>query len=306
MNPQLASRFEDLLSPQVETFPYDYPLLFSTEGWWARRRSRQRFRLLKGIDPKLREVLREDERVYFITTGTTVSLGEQFFVGWLAYYLNRRALVFTTERILFVAIDRRHRARALLSQIPYAALASVRTTWNGLCRIKLVNRETYHFQGVPRADRKFLAGFLSDILQGTNAPFQRVQGFEHLCPFCATVVPGHPDRCPFCTGVFKSPRTAALRSLGWPGLGDWYLGHRAFAGFEMAGNALLWLLLVVLPLALPPTEEYPGPDAGYWISAAMVLAVAHAVDAAVTWHFALKGHHPEGPPPDRVPRPPVL
>lgn len=300
MNLQSARRYEELLTGEVEASPYDYSMLFQGEGWLARRRSKRRFKLLQAIAPKLDRILRTGERVYWITTGTTVSLGEQFFVGWAAYYLNRRALVFTTERILLLEVDQRSRPRKLASQIPYTAIASVKATWTGICRIRLLNKKNYNFQSVPRADRKFLAQFLSDIVQGTNAPFQRIQGLEHLCPFCFTLVPGHPPACSSCGGGFKSPQRAGLLSMIFPGLGDWYLGHRGFAVMEMLGSGFLWLVLVIVPLLPSPSddpEEFPPPDGAYWLTVAIILLVTHGIDAVMTRHFALKGHHPHGPAP---------
>ena len=314
MNAQTARRFEDLLPASSEPTPYDYGMMFKADGFFARWRSKKRFSLLKGIDVQLRRVLHDGEKVFFMTPGTTVSIGEQFFVGWIAYYLNARALVFTTERVLLLAIDSRKRAGRLVSQIPYTAIASVSSTWTGMCRVKLLNKETFNFQNVPTADRKFLAGFLADIVKGTNAPFERVQGLEHLCPHCFKVVPGHPYRCPACHGRFKSPAKAAIRSLIFPGLGDWYLGHRGFAVLEMLGSTFLWLAFVWLPLlamALPADPEMAEPeleplDASYWITAAIIIGVSHLIDAMMTRHFARKGHHPDGPARAAAGGPPVL
>ena len=296
MNVQMAQRFEDLLDNPSESSPYEYSMMFARDGWLARKRSAKRFKLLKGIDPKLQRILRAGERVYFVTTGTTATLSEQFFVGWAALYINRRALVFTTERIILLQIDRRGRPRELVSQMPVAALASVRATWTGTCRVKLLNREVHNFQHVPRTDRKFVAKLLGDIAQGTTAPFSRGQGVEHLCPHCFTSVPGWPDSCPTCSGEFKSERAAMLRSLAFPGLGDWYLGHRAFAGFEMLGSAFLWLVLVVAPLLASFDPEAEPLDPTYWVTAAVIIGIGHAVDAVMTRHFARKGHHPGKPP----------
>ncbi len=301
MNVQTARKFEDLLSGPAEPAPYDYEMMFKADGFFARQRAKKRFKLLKGVDAKLRRVLHAEERVYFMTTGTTVSIGEQFFVGWVAHYLNMRAIIFTTERVLLVAVDGKKRAEKLVSQIPYASIGSVKSTWTGICRIKLVNKETYSFQGVPKADRKFLAEFLADLVSGTAAPFQRGHGIEHLCPHCYTFVPAHPAACPGCSGAFKLPGKAALLSLLFPGLGDWYLGHRGFAVLEMFGAGFMWLVFVVLPLITPPDPELGPLDAGYWITVAVILLIAHGIDAMMTRHFALKGHHPHGKTPAAPP-----
>ncbi len=299
MNPQTAKNFEDLLGESVEPSPYDYGMMFKADGFFAKRRSAARFKLLKGIDAKLRQVLRPGEKVFFMTPGTTVTLAEHFFVGWMAHYLNLRALVFTTDRVLLVEIDSSHKSGRLVSQIPYAAIATVKSTWTGICRVKLLNKQTLDFQRVPKADRKFLADFLADIVKGTNAPFERMQGVEHLCPHCYRMVPSHPPACPTCTGEFKSPKKAAWLSLIFPGLGDWYLGHRGFAVIEMLGSAFGWFVLVIGPLLGTEPEADGEPlDTEYWIFAVIILFIGHAIDAVMTRHFALKGHHPHGKSPD--------
>lgn len=292
MNLQSAKRYEDLLTGTVDPSPFDYAVMFKTDGFFARRRAKTRFKLLKAIERKLLGILQPQERVYWITTGTTVSIGERFFVGWIAYYLNRRALVFTTERVLLLEISLNEKPGHLVSQITYTAIASVKSTWNGMCRVKLLNKTSYNFQSVPSADRKFLTDFLRDITQGTNAPFQRIQGLEHLCPHCYTVAAGYPAVCPACAGGFKSARKAALMSFIFPGTGDWYLGHRGFAVLEMLGTCVSWLALVIAPLLLPADAEAEPPTTEYWLTISVILLVGHSIDAVMTHNFARKGHYP--------------
>lgn len=300
MNLQTAQRYEDLLAGTVDPSPFDYAVMFQGEGYFARRRAQWRFKLLKAIERKLLGMLRPQERIYWVTTGTTVTLGEQFFVGWIAYYLNRRALIFTTERVLLLEISRSDKPGHLVSQIPYTAIASVKSTWTGMCRVKLLNKTTYNFQSVPSADRKFLADFLTGITQGTNAPFQRVQGLEHLCPHCYTLVPAHPPACSACAGGFKSARKAAIMSFLFPGVGNWYLGHRGFAILEMLGTCFTWFFLVVaqlLILLLPADPAIEPLTSEYWITVAVLLLIGHSIDALTTYNFARKGHYPHGAPP---------
>lgn len=292
---QTAKKYEELLGGTAAPAPYDYALLFKADGFFARMRARRRFKLLKGVDARLRQMLRPEERVYYLTSGTTVTVAEHFFVGWAAHYINLRALVFTTERVLLLQIDSRKRAHGLVSQLPYSALREVKATWNGYCQIKLVGGQTYNFLSVPKADRKYLADFLGDIVKANAAmPAGAKAGLEHLCPHCFTMVPAHPLACPVCHGAFKSARKASLLSLIFPGFGDWYLGHRGFAIMEMFGSLFMWLVLIISPLIAEPDPEYGEPDAVYWIIAFVVVALAHTIDAVMTRHFALKGHHPDG------------
>lgn len=305
--PQSAKKYEELLASDVAASPYDYAMLFKAEGFFARQRAKNRFKLLKSIDAKLRAILRQDERVYYLTTGTTVTVAEHFFVGWAAHYLNRRALIFTTERVLLLEIGGRNRPGKLVSQMPYISIASVKATWTGTCRVKLLNKKTYNFQGVPKADRKFLADFLADVVKGTTAPFQREFGIEHLCPHCYTMLPGYPLACSTCAGGLKSAKKAALLSLLFPGAGDWYLGHRGFAVFELFGSCFMWFVLVIAPLLAPPGEEGTAQlGAEYWGTVLIIILGAHGIDAMMTHHFARKGHYPHGKVSDLAGLPPLV
>jgi hypothetical protein len=121
-----------------------------------------------------------------------------------------------------------------------------------------------------------------------------MQALEHLCPRCFAAVPGHPAECPACHAGFKSARIAAQRSLLFPGLGDLYLGHRGTAVFEMLGAAIVWIRLVIAPLAGGTDENGNGVAArpSYWVTALVMVAIIHCIDAAMTHNFALKGHYP--------------
>jgi hypothetical protein len=294
----VAQKFEELLGPGVAPAPYEYQTLFEAKSWFERRRAKRRFQLLKKLDPKLRAVLRPDERVFFVTAGTTMSAAEQFFVGWAASILNRRALVFTTERMLLVQIDSRNRPLHLLSQLRFDQIASVKSTWNGMCEVKLQRGLKLKFQGVPSAERKFLHKFLADIVgPATSGSVDHVNHLEHLCPKCYVIVPAFPDACPSCRAPFKSAKKAGLLSLAFPGLGDFYLGHKGFATFELLGGLFAWFILVVSPLlAGGIVDETTGEvflvNASYWITAAIILGIVHAIDGIMTHHFAEKGHHP--------------
>ena len=293
---QTARRYEELLSAPVEPSPYDYATLFQADGWLARRRAKARFQFLKTVDPKLRRILHPDEKVYYLTSGTTATMVEQFFVGWVAQLVNQRALIFTTERVLLLQIDHRKRPRDLVAQLPYTSIADLKSTWDGHCRLRLRNHTTLNFAGVPKADRKFLRGFLADILRDSVPPLPGVphQGIENLCPHCFQAVAGLPAACPHCRGGFKSTRRAVWLSALFPGMGSLYLGHRGVAAFEILGAAMVWLGMVIVPLLGSLGPDAPAPASDYWFSTAFALAFLHGIDALVTHNFATKGLHPAG------------
>lgn len=301
-----ARKYEELLGAGVDGSPYEYATLFKGEGLFARRRAQKRLKLLKLIDLKLRHILDRGEKVYFITQGTTVTTAEHFFVGWISYYLNMRALVFTSSRVIMIHVDSRQRPLELVSQLPYASIASVKSTWNRACSIRLLNREVLNFQYIPRADRKYMVEFLADIVQLTNAPFEQKRGVEQLCPHCFVFVPAHPSECPKCKGHFKSANKAGILSFIFPGVGGWYLGHRVFSVFEMIITFAIWFALVIAPILGIFSLQEALPDREYWIIVGIILLLVHVTGSIMTRHFGLKGHYPVGIAPLPATLPPFM
>lgn len=308
VNLHTAKRFEDLLGEGVEPSPYDYRLLFEAKGWFARGRAKARWRRLKKLDPKLRRVLRPDERVYYVSNGTLSNFGEQFFEGHAAaQYVNRRALVFTTERVILMQLGTSEKPGLLTSELPYAALREVKSTWTGFCQLTLMNGKKHKLSGMPKADRKYLHEFLNGVVAGTGAEatgagglHKGSDGLTHLCPHCFTPAPGRPERCPSCDGGIQSANKAALLSLIFPGLGDWYLGYRWLAAMEMFGAGFLWFVMVIAPLLGVRTDKGHEGEAVsdsafggvYWAIAAIAIVAAHGIDAVMTRSYGLKGHYP--------------
>jgi hypothetical protein len=302
-----AQNYDELLGTSVAASPYEYATVFQGDGFMGRQRCKNRLRLLKRIDFKLRHILERGEKVHFVTTGTTVGAGERFLFGLLAYCLNRRALVFTSRRILLLHINASNRPCELVSQLPYASIASVQPSWNGGCAIKLLNRETLNFQHLTGADRKYLIEFLADIVQLTNAPFEQKRGVEQLCPHCFVFVPDHLISCPACTGKFKSAGKAGLLSAIFPGLGGFYLGYRWFALLELLGAGGLWYFLVIDPLLdKSPMQSTPRADPEFWMTSAAIIVLAHIIDGMMACHFARKGHYPSGMAPLATSLPPFV
>jgi hypothetical protein len=266
-------------------------------GWLARRREAARRRLLERIDGKLARVLRAEESVVFACKGALASRAERFFAGHaVAYHVNLRALVFTTERVILMQISAGLKPRGLVSELPYALIRGVRSTWSGFFEVRLGNGETHRFSGIPRAERRFLEDRVMDVAADSTASAEMeadADGLMHRCPHCFAAVPGRPAECPACGGRIKSAGVATVLSALVPGAGDWYLGHRGFAVVEMLGAGLLWWVLVGQPVRHEIMHrDGDALGAGFWIWVLGVMAAVHVVAATITWSFARKGHHP--------------
>jgi hypothetical protein len=267
------------------------------ESWLARRRAQARERLLQRINGKLTRVLRPEERVVFACKGALASRAERFFAGHaVAYHVNLRALVFTTERVILMQISAGLKPRGLVSELPYALIRGMRSTWSGFLEVRLGNGETHRFSGIPRTERKFLEEVVMGVATGTSASAEmapEADGLVHRCPHCFAAVPGRPRACVTCGGRIKSVGVATVLSALVPGTGDWYLGHRGFAVVEMLGAGLLWWVLVGQPVRDEIVHRDGEPlGTGFWLFVLSAMAAVHLVAATMTWSFARKGHHP--------------
>ncbi len=243
-----AGRFQDLL--QVDGGgPYLYSRIFNDDGRRARSNSKKKFKLLKHIEPVLTPMLHEGERVFFLTKGvTSLSFLEWWFFGWVLYVMNFRAIVLTSERILFLQINSRNKPRELRSQVSWAAITRIASDFWGGTKVEFRNGRRLKMSGVPRADRKWLKTVMNDVL-GKFESRSRMLEFEHLCPHCFEPMTMGPIRCPHCDGALKSAGKAALLSLLYPGAGDLYLGHKVFAFLELLGVTIFWFALIGLAVA---------------------------------------------------------
>lgn len=289
MHPTLssASRFQDLLTLQHNDSPYAYQSMFKADGWRARRQAKKRFQLLRRIDDAVRPILRDGERIYFLTSGTGVSFWESYFLGGLMYYINRRAILVTDYRIVLLQITSRSRPGVLKSQIQYPAIERVSRSLLGHTKLVMRSGKIQVFSSVPKADRKLLRQIVERMNEALESTSAGPEGLEHLCPHCGQPVMGRPPDCPSCQGRFKSAKKAGLLSLLLPGLGDIYIGHWKFAVLEILVIAIIWLGLLVPDPALPMTAVE------LVIGGLFIVVVFHGIDALGTWYIARKGLYPQ-------------
>lgn len=288
MHPALESvdKVGELVQRQDDGLPYDYATLFPVDGFFAKRASQKRLGLLKRIDDPLRALLWPGERVVYLTSGVLFSFWESYFFGLPMYYLNRRALVLTTERLVLIQIDSRRKPRELRDQLPLRAIARFGRTFLGNTTIKLKAGKSYSVAYVPRRDRAAVVG-LGQRHQATATRDSTADRIEHLCPHCYVAVPGYPLQCPNCRGAFKSATKAGLLSLVFPGLGDIYIGHWRFAVLEILVAGFIWLAVLA-------SLSEGNTDGGSVVASALFIVIfIHGADAISTWYVARKGHHPD-------------
>lgn len=285
----VAESFQDILAHPPRESPYDFQRIFRADTWGARRLSKKKFKLLRKLDSEIRAMLHAGEKVYYVTWGVEYSILEGFFLGWVMYLMNKRAFVFTTQRVLLIQTGSGHKPLELRAQIRYPAIEKVKSSLGGNLKISFVNGSSVVFASMPRADRKYIQELTRSLATevGPAARTGAISRAENLCPHCYVEVAEFPLTCAACGKPFKSARKAGLLSLLFPGVGDFYLGHRGFGTMEILGAAVVWLSLFV------PVEGQAPMTAGELGSVAAILfGFMHGIDALFTRHIGRKGIYP--------------
>ena len=285
-----ASEPGDLLNITDSRIPYRFDQIFSAKGFGAKRLAKNRLKFMKAIDSQVQRFLADGEKVQFVSWGVEYSFAEQFLMGPWAYLINRRALVFTDQRILMIQINSRSRVLDLKTQLRFQAIEKFATRTFGYVGFVLRNGKKFNITGIPRKDRKAIKAFVSRRISETRADAPGL-GIENLCPECGNKVMGFPNRCHQCGQAFKSANKAGWLSLAFPGMGDLYLGHRWLGVTEIVGAVFAWSA-IAFPFAWSTYS-----DGGAWIVAAGVaggvFVFVHGVDCWITRRVGFKGIYPE-------------
>lgn len=283
---QVVERFEELLPRQHDR--YAFSSIFSANGFFARRASQKKLRLLKRLDERLRGMLWPGEKVLFLATGVPYSFLEANLLGHFFYYLSLRALILTNERLILFEIDSRQRPGHLRSQLLLTDIEEIGGTGLGNTRVRLRSGKKYVLTHVPRRDRRRLSSLLTETRARASRTGQ-TGDIEHLCPYCAVSIAGRPAACSSCGAALKSPGKAVWLSLLFPGIGTIYLGYPRLGTLKVLVGLLIWFDL---------WEASTRPDiplAVRIINAVIVIAFLHGLAALATLMLARKGHHPDRP-----------
>jgi len=245
-----------------------------------KRRDRTRAEMLRKAEPVLQRALNPMEVVRFTTNGVRQLTWWLLTAGSMNPFANRTTLVLTDRRVLLIHTDSKQRPRMFANQLP---LERIRSTSGRNSYIFIRSgREQLMFHGVKRSEARQLKGLLESAATKKG-------GWQNLCPCCFTATDDAPLSCEKCGEEFKSPKKAALRSLLFPGLGDFYLGYRKYATLEIIGASLLWALFLS---TLIPAVMAKGLD-GALVAAPLLalLALIHVGDALLTRAKAMTGVH---------------
>ena len=96
-NLQEIKKPQELFEASISGSPYDFAQMFPMEKGSQRRLAKRKLKQLKVLDPIIRSMLHDGEEVIYLTDGIKVNNAEQFFIGWIMYYYNHNAFVFTND-----------------------------------------------------------------------------------------------------------------------------------------------------------------------------------------------------------------
>ena len=295
--PTAQARLDQLgltLDPQID---YRLDRLFpklAGLGW--KGAFKKKAKLIRTVEPALREMLADGESVLYVAHGTRHSFAEQYFMGIWASIVNQTVFVLTNVRLLMIQTTTRGKPKRTFWSIYYSQIDLFKPSWTGVLSLRLRDRKKLKFTGFPKLDRKAMPQIFAEALETQlRHDFNPAvtQSMENLCSYCYAAVPRKEHVCQNCGGVFWTPAAIGLRSLLIPSWGDICLKHYTLAAIEMIGTLFAWFTATGLVLN--------GIDKGepeLFLFAALVLAVAHGIDAALAYTMAGKGLHPRRPPVD--------
>lgn len=279
--------YKEAMDCKEHSLPYQFDSIFNDSKWLERGLSKNKFKLLSSVDSLLKKILQSDEQVFYISWGVKSSFIDQFFSGSLMYYINRKAFVFTTNRIILVQLKGKFKIWELVSQIPYKHVSKIKQTLFGNLKIFFTNDESSLFVHMPKIDRKKIP-VISDTIHEKIGTELIHGGVDNLCPHCFAVVEQFPAQCDICKKPFKSVKKAGFLSLLFPGLGDLYLGHRLIGCIEILAAFFLWFSII----ASGNESGEPTTALEMAISVSILFVIMHGADALVTFNTAKKGIYP--------------
>lgn len=213
---------------------------------------------------------------------------ETLFTGWLfAAYLNQALMMATDRRFILIHCAQNGKPSHFASEIPYQAITKLKPG-GGLSTFTIGwKKGNAVISNISKRDgKRFLAYREEALTWHVQSTAERsVEHQNYLCPSCYMPITSMVDACPRCRKYFRTARSAALRSLALPGLGDLYLGNSFFAVLKLFGSAII--LLMVLSSIF--TSKSPEELVGAVIGGLILVGFYNGLNALVTLSIAKKG-----------------
>jgi predicted Zn finger-like uncharacterized protein len=278
----LFTDFPELQGISPEKVAFEEIFSPSKRGGYRNRKNRFKIKILMAVSEVLYKIVRDGERVMRIGKGTAYYPAELFFGnGWLTMMYNHYAILATNQRILLINVNSRMKGTThYLFQVLYEDIRKVKRGMLfrsiALDRIRSKRRVLTQMK---RYISKELKEFITERKEYVKGEPEVV--LECICPACFVPLEKGLTECPSCEAAFKTSKKATLRSLLLPGLGDFYLGHRALGAAELMGSLIVWTY------ALFYISRGQSPE---MFVAVVVLLFYNSTDAVVTYFMAKKGY----------------
>ncbi len=268
------------ISPEKVAFEEIFPP--GKRGGYRSRKNKFKVKILMAVSEVLDKIIKDGERVMRIGRGTAYYPAELFFGnGWLTMMYNHYAILATNQRILLINVNSRMKGTThYLFQVLYEDIRKVKRgiLFSSMVLDRIRSKRRVLTQ-VKRYISKELKDFITERKEYVKGEPEAV--LECICPSCFVPLEKGLTECPSCEAAFKTPKKATLRSLLLPGLGDFYLGHRALGAAELMGSIMVWTYALFL--------VYHGQKDGLFV-AVLVLLFYNCTDAVVTYFMAKKGY----------------
>ncbi len=295
---EILGRLQQMKLSLDDGIAYRLESIFAkTTGWGANGEIKRRTKLIKQVEPTLKQMLLPSEEVLYVAKGVQYSFAESYLMGALwANMLNQTVFVLTNLRLLMLRSKSNGRPTHTYWVIYYSEIAEFKPTWTGVLKLKMRDGKKLTFTGFSKVDRKAMPTIFQDTLD-----HYRRQGFEpavsqsreNLCSHCFKVVKKDVYLCGDCGADYWTPKELALRSLIFPSWGDFCMKHYGMAIMELIGYAFSWFFAISI-LAEKGAEEG-------LIIVGLIFIFEHPLDAFLTYTVAKKGLNPRrGPNAERA------
>ncbi len=265
---------------------------------WALAEGREA--LLRAAASVLTQVLGPDERVRLVSK-VFASKGWAWMRNSWRRSGDRLTLVATDRRLLLIHVDGKGRPSLYANQIPYTAIRRLEAGLFGLSVAVETGDGTLKLKGMRRKTHDRLV----DIVErNPNAS----SGVQPLCPTCLGPQASTSGPCTDCGAGCKSARTAALKSLIFPGLGDIYLGQTLVGAAAAIMTAFVWIMLLfVFGMSIREGGWQTSTVLGVALVSGILLVFGHGTSSLVArWrarqarfsedHRLPSGSAPQSPP----------
>ncbi|MCK9274953.1 MAG: hypothetical protein M0P57_07675 [Syntrophales bacterium] len=268
------------MSTNYPALPLESDILFSNhKNVYKKGIEKRQKKFIQQIS-FLKPFLKEDEKIFLITTGCSpMSFLEQFLMGWIVYYLKRSLFIFTNRRIFHIPSTFNYKYRNSIAQILYSDCRNIEIKGRSL-NIKYKKGKKEKFFYIARKEKKKVKTLLSAIaFDGSPG---KSGGRVHLCPRCAEELVQDEYTCPGCRLEFKNKAAARKISLLYPGGGYFYTGHWWLGICDAFSEAIL-LVLVIVSLV----EVIQGVEGGIesLVTFAIILTLEKALTVYHSNHF---------------------